>query len=96
MLKFNKTDRVRSVAETRIDEFFAARVNVILGPMAALHARKRLLVSSGIIEDDGVMEKATAQDVELLSIDAERRALKTKVRAATSSNEIQGILNELR
>lgn len=94
MLKFNKLDRVRELAELRIDEHFATKINAILGPMAMLHARKRMLAQSGIIEDDGITEKATAQDAAIMILDGERRALKKRVRACQYSDDIQKIVLE--
>lgn len=97
MLKFSKIDRIRPLAENKVDEFFAGRINAILGPMAALHSRKRLLALSGLIEDgEAVLAKATEQDAAILALDRERRALKVLIRAATNSDEIFAAMEQLR
>jgi hypothetical protein len=89
VLKFSKADAIRTLIERKIDEFFAIKIDAVLGPMAALHARKRVMVQAGLIDDDGISERAAEQDIVLLAIDKERRALKAQIRAASTSDEIK-------
>ncbi|MGX7874456.1 hypothetical protein ACVDG5_018340 [Mesorhizobium sp. ORM6] len=86
------------MAETKIDDHFATKINAILGPMAALHARKRVLAAADLIDDKAdqaaILDRSAEQDAVLLAIDEERRALKAKIRAAANSHEIKAIVAE--
>ncbi len=93
MLKLSRVGQTRDKALAAIDAHYAARIEAILGPMAALHLLKRIVPAGELVADrEAILKRATEQDTALAAVDRERRDLKVKVRAASSSDEIKAIV----
>ncbi|MBN8241857.1 hypothetical protein JF546_02390 [Nitratireductor aquimarinus] len=96
MLKLSRSKLHREKALDLIDRYYAARIDAVLGPMAALHILKRIVPAGELVADrEAIVQRATEQDAELAAIDRERRDLKAAVRAAASSNEIKALIAHL-
>lgn len=92
ILRLNRADVFRPVAERAIDEHFSLRINEVLGPMASVHLLKRMgrLVDG---DEEAIAARAADQDAIIMGLDAQRRGLKDAVRAAATEEEIRGILS---
>ncbi|MCO6050830.1 hypothetical protein NGM99_13685 [Mesorhizobium sp. RP14(2022)] len=98
LLKREAVDRLSLAvldAETRIDQWFAGRIAMLIGPMAPLHALKRAQAETGggaLVADDAdrqaILARAAEQDAQLAALDAQRRELKAQVRAAANPEQI--------
>lgn len=96
MLKLSRAGQTRDNALDLIDQHYAARIDTVLGPMAALHMLKRIVPAGELVADrEAILQRAAEQDAELAAIDRERRDLKAAVRAAASSNEIKALIAHL-
>ncbi|WP_295808876.1 hypothetical protein [uncultured Nitratireductor sp.] len=96
MLKLSRVDHHRNRALDLIDKHYAARIDAILGPMAALHLLKRIVPAGDLVADkDAILVRAAEQDAELAAVDKERRDLKASVRSATASDEIKALIAHL-
>lgn len=96
MLKLSRVGQTRDKALAAIDAHYAARIEAILGPMAALHLLKRIVPSGELVADkEDILKRATEQDAALAAVDRERRNLKAAVRAAASSNDIKALIAHL-
>ncbi len=96
MLKLSRAGQTKEKALDLIDRHYAARIDAVLGPMAALHMLKRIVPAGELVADrEAILQRAAEQDAELAAIDRERRDLKAVVRAAASSNEIKALIAHL-
>lgn len=96
MLKLSRSKLYREKALDLIDRHYAARIDTVLGPMAALHMLKRIVPAGELVADrEAILQRAAEQDAELAAIDRERRDLKAAVRAAVSSTEIKALIAHL-
>lgn len=102
--KLNRADAIRPQAELTIDRYFGSLIDTELGPMAKLHALKRMQAiytpgETALIETnadrDAILRNAAEQDDRIKELDSKRRAMKAAVRAATTSAEIAAILEQL-
>ncbi|EKF17054.1 hypothetical protein [Nitratireductor pacificus] len=96
MLRLSRVEHARKRALDLIDQHFAARIDTVLGPLAALHLLKRIVPDGHLVPDrDAVVRRAAEQDAELAAIDHARRVLKADVRAAATSDEIRALTEHL-
>lgn len=99
MSTLNRLDSIRAIAERKVDEFYADRINAILGPIAPLHARKRALATADLIDDKvdqlAVLTNAAEQDKVVMAIDASRREAKARVRLGATSANVMAIVADL-
>lgn len=86
-------------AEARIDAHFSARIAQVIGPLGQVHALKRAQAEAGagpLVADEAdraaILVRASEQDAELAALDAERRALKARVREAADPQQIEAPL----
>jgi len=96
----SRADIARGPALDRIDRHYSRLVAEEIGPLGALHALKRAQAIAGggpLLDGDAaaVLDRATAQDERLAGLDRARRAMKSAVRAATTSAEINEIVARL-
>ena len=102
-LKLNRAALLLPRVETMIDWYFGEKINAAIGPLGALHARKRALAKDaadnpliGSADDRAaILARAAEQDAAIAKLDSERRAMKAKARAATSAAELQAILADI-
>lgn len=102
MLKLSRADAIRGKAEREVDALYARKLQEALGPLAALHALKRLSAAGdGALADDdadrsAILRRAAEQDERLGALDRERRDMKRLIRAATTTAEIKAIVADLK
>lgn len=89
----------KAAAINAIDVDYAERLKTVAGPFAAIHAEKRRQADAGggpliVDEDDraAILANAAKQDEKIASIESERRDLKTRIRAASTTEEIDAIM----
>jgi hypothetical protein len=102
MLKLKRSEIARPGAEQEIDDFFASKFHEIMGPMAALHALKRMQAEAGadgaLIDGDrhAILDRAADQDAKVAALDRRRRDWKARIRAAATEREIEDLMKEFR
>lgn len=86
-------ERHKRIAD--LDRIYAERLAEIAGPLAAIHAEKRRQAEAGggpLVADEAdrlaILENAEKQDSELAEMEAERRAIKARLRNAGTEEEI--------
>jgi hypothetical protein len=91
-------ERSRSKTLARMDEFFATRIGKIKGPLADLYTEKRRQAEAGggpLVVDESdrlaILANATKEAETLAAIEAERRAVKARIRSARSIAAIEKI-----
>lgn len=92
-------DIARADAIAALDASAARRIDALRGPLATLHAEKRRQAEAGggplvAGETDrrAILANAAAEDEAVAAIERERRALKARLRAARTEDEIKAIL----
>lgn len=99
-LKLSRRAVALRQAEEVIDRHFARLVATEIGPMGAIHARKRAQAEAGsgaLLDGDreAILARAAEQDERLAVLDRDRRAIKASVREAATSADIAAIVSTL-
>lgn len=98
----NKADleAVRAAGIRDLDLSYAERMASMTGPLSTLHAEKRRQAEAGggpLVANEAdrlaILENAERQDSELAEMESERRAIKARLRNATTEEEIAAALD---
>lgn len=91
--------QAKHAAIAAVDRDYAERIASIQGPLSSLHAEKRRQAEAGggpLILDESdrlsILANAAEEDEKVAAIDLERRTIKARLKAASTVDEIEAIM----